>query len=484
MTEAAPRPDILFIHPQGVNWFRGVRKDFTRVCNIMAPLGILSLSAYLEERGFRTEIFDGYATPLSDEALADHVLERDPPWIGFTVTTSSFLQGCRIARALRQRGSRARFVFGGVHVSALESEVLERFEEVDFGVVGEGEETLAELIESGGEGDLGKIPGLLFRDGPGRVVFTGPRPDRIDLDTLPFPAYGKLPGFPQLYELPLFNFPRGPGTTMISARGCPYKCTFCDRSVFGSSFRYNAAEYMFEHVRYLVRNYRMRHINFYDDLFTLRKKRVLAFCDMLARGPVRITFNCSAQVSHIDEELVRKLREAGCWMVSLGLETGDPELLKTHKRGSATVEKGEEALRLVRKAGLRTKGLFIAGLPGETEESFRRTAEFIRRNPLDDLNMSKFTPFPGSPLYSELDKWGTFEENWEEMNCTNFTFVPHGMTREKLDALYRDFQRSHYLRPRVWWNYVTMLWKSPESWSRFVRNFPAFAQIRYQVKQA
>jgi radical SAM superfamily enzyme YgiQ (UPF0313 family) len=316
------------------------------------------------------------------------------------------------------------------------------------------------------------------------VVFTGPRPDRIDLDTLPFPAYGKLPGFPQLYELPLFNFPRGPGTTMISARGCPYKCTFCDRSVFGSSFRYNAAEYMFEHVRYLVRNYRMRHINFYDDLFTLRKKRVLAFCDMLARGPVRITFNCSAQVSHIDEELVRKLREAGCWMVSLGLETGDPELLKTHKRGSATVEKGEEALRLVRKAGLRTKGLFIAGLPGETEESFRRTAEFIRRNPLDDLNMSKFTPFPGSPLYSELDKWGTFEENWEEMNCTNFTFVPHGMTREKLDALYRDFQRSHYLRPRVWWNYVTMLWKSPESWSRFVRNFPAFAQIRYQVKQA
>ncbi len=478
------RPDIVFVHPQGANWFAGSKSDMTRLANIMPPLGIMSLSAYLEARGIRTEILDCYAEPMKDEETADRVAGLGPRYVGFTVTTSSFPQGTRIAKLVRERLPSAAIVFGGVHVSALIEDALKGRQEIDFGVVGEGEETLYELMNASSGAETGAIPGLIRRDGSGEPVFNGFRAAGLNLDTLPFPAYAKLAGFPGLYQLPMFNYPRGPGTTMISARGCPYRCTFCDRSVFRSSFRFNSADYIFEHVKFLRRTYGIRHLNFYDDLFTLKRERVVDLASKLNSWARRITFNCAAQVSHIDRELVTLLKEAGCWMISLGLETGDPELLLRHKRGSATIEKGEEALRIIKEAGLRAKGLFICGLPGETEETFRRTRDFIWRNPIDDVNMTKFTPFPGSPLYKDLASSGAFEERLEDMNCLNFTFVPRGLTKERLDELYRDFHRSWYLRPRVWWNYATMFWKSPESWARLARSFHSLSQVRRQVMDA
>ncbi len=478
------KPDIVFIHPQGRNWFAGARTDLTRAANIMPPLGIMSLAAYLEKNGLRSEIIDCYAEPMKDEEVADRVGRLAPPFAGFTVTTSSFRQATRMAGMIKKRLPSTRIVFGGAHVSAMPEDSLRGIEQIDFGVAGEGEETLLALMNSSSDAERASIPGLVWRCSSGNPVFNGRRPQTLDLDGLPFPAYEKLRDFPARYRLPLFNYPRGPGTTMISARGCPYKCTFCDRSVFGSSFRFNSAEYIFEHVRFLRRRFGIRHVNFYDDLFTLRRERVLRLTDLLTAWGPKITFNCSAQVSHIDAELVSRLKRAGCWMISLGLETGDPGLLKEHKRGAATIEKGEEALRIVKAAGLRAKGLFICGLPGETEETFLRTADFIRRNPIDDINMTKFTPFPGSPLYRDLAQRGIFEEDWEAMNCTNFTFVPRGLTREKLEALYRDFNRRYYSRPSVMWNYVSMLWKSPESWARLARNFHSFTQVRWQVMAA
>jgi radical SAM superfamily enzyme YgiQ (UPF0313 family) len=481
---ASQRPDIVFVHPQGVNWFTGTSTDMTRVANIMPPLGILSLSAYLEKKGLHTEIIDAYAKPATDEDIADRVARLAPPFVGFTVTTSSFLQGERIARLVKERLPRAVIVFGGVHISALKETSLAPYPVIDYGVVGEGEKALHELMEASTDAQRAAVPGVIFRDGDGLVVFNGYREDLLDLDSIPFPAYHRLHDFPRLYQLPLFNYPKGPGTTMISARGCPYRCTFCDRSVFRASFRFNSADYIYEHVRFLKRNYRIRHINFYDDLFTLKRDRVLALADRLASGPLRITFNCAAQVNHIDAELLSRLKKAGCWMVSIGLETGDEGLLKEHKRGAATLEKGERALRLIKDAGLRAKGLFICGLPGETEETFARTVDFIRRNPIDDLNMTKFTPFAGAPAYENIAERGTFDEKWEEMNCTNFTFVPKDLTRARLEELYRDFHRNHYLTPRVWWNYITMLWQSPESWIRLLANINAFWAVRNQVKEA
>ncbi len=137
----------------------------------------------------------------------------------------------------------------------------------------------------------------------------------------PFPPTRSWPGFPHSYMLPIFNYPKTPNTSCISSRGCPYACSYCDRSVFRRSFRYNSATYLYEHLRYLRERFGIRHINFYDDQFTFNRQRVEEFTGMMIDRPLGMTFNCAVRAEHIDHELLTRMKSAGCWMMSLGIET-------------------------------------------------------------------------------------------------------------------------------------------------------------------
>jgi radical SAM superfamily enzyme YgiQ (UPF0313 family) len=119
----------------------------------------------------------------------------------------------------------------------------------------------------------------------------------------------------------------------------------------------------------------------------------------------------------------------------------------------------------------------MMGLPGETGDSIKRSMDYVFSLPLDDFNLSKFTPFPGSPLYEDIHEYGTFNEDWEKMDCMHFLFIPHGMSRDRLEELFTQFYKTHFLRLKVLWGYVTMLWKSPDSWIRFVRNVRDFIRF-------
>jgi len=469
------RDRILLVHPLGYR-ADAAAGDISRIANIMPPLGLASIAACLERRSIRTAIVDCYAHPDSDRAIRDHLLAERPSFIGLSCTTSSFLDGVRIAEMARATLPGIRTVFGGPHVSALKEALFPRFPAMDFAVVGEGEETLAELIGRDGEDPSG-IPGLLFREGAdGLPRFTGFRDRGIELDSLPFPAYEKLGGFPGSYKLPIFNYPRVPNTSCISSRGCPYSCSYCDRSVFRRSFRYNSAEYLYEHLRYLKERFGVRHINFYDDQFTFHRKRVESFTGMMIERPLGMTFNCAVRAEHIDVELVRRMKTAGCWMMSLGIETGDERLLARHRQ-HADLDDLARKIRMIKEAGIRTKGLLMIGLPGETEESIRRSMDYVFSLPIDDFNLAKFTPFPGSPIYETIRDLGEFDEDWEKMDCMHFQFVTKGMTRGRLEELFQEFHRSHYKRPKVLLGYVAMLWRSPDSWLRFARNLGDFVKF-------
>ena len=148
----------------------------------------------------------------------------------------------------------------------------------------------------------------------------------------------------------------------------------------------------------------------------------------------------------MDDDLLRMLKDAGCLMVSLGIETADPDLLEIHKEGVSLEEVRNTVVR-IQEAGLRAKGLFMMGLPGETEDSIRRTSDFILSLGLDDMNMAKFTPFPGAPLWHTIHGEGTFTEDWRLMNCLNFVFVPKGIaSKERLDFLYNAHVKRFYFR--------------------------------------
>ncbi len=465
---------ILLIHPLGTNWTPD-GKDMSRIANIMPPIGLCALAAYLQQHGHEVVIHDRYASPGDDSRVEAFLSEQQPEFVGFSTTTSSFLDAVRLARTIREAHPKVKTIFGGVHVSALGMQLLVEYPEIDVAVVGEGEEALVALLERDAS-DFGDIPGLLYRS-QDEVVFTGPRRSSLELDSLPFPAYDKLAGFPAAYTLPIFSYPRAPGTTVISSRGCPYQCTYCDRSVFGRSFRFNSAEYMVSLLAHLKTTFGIRHINFYDDLFTCKRQRVVEFCELKLRSGLKMSFNCAARSEHIDRELLALMKRAGCWMVSLGIETGDPDLLARH-RSHSDLEMVRERVHWIRQAGMRAKGLFMLGLPGETDETIERSMEYVLSLPLNDFNLTKFTPFPGSPLYREIHNFGRFEETWDLMNCLNFVFIPNDLTRQRLEERFKEFYRRYFQRFSILFGYFTMLWKSPNSWLRFLRNLADFLRVR------
>ena len=466
---------IVLVHPKGSNWIPG-KKDITATANRMAPLGLLSIAAYLEREGHEVFVHDCLG-PDSGKDQAWHlkkILDRGPELVGFSATTSGFLDGCDLAGRLKDQDRKIATVFGGVHISALGGELLEKFQSIDYLCMGEGEVSLSRLA-SGGSPE--KIKGLAWRDG-NKAVANPPRPHVPDLDSLPFPAYEKLEGFPRKYNLPLFSYVRSPGATMVTSRGCPYQCSYCDRSVFKRGYRYNSAEYIYEHMRHLRENFGVRHINIYDDLFTANRERISKLCALLTEKPLGLQFNCAVRVGHADGELLEMLKEAGALMVSLGIESGSPELLEAHKPG-VYIDEVRTTVKRIREKGLRVKGLFMMGLPGETEETIAQTSDFVMSLELDDMNMAKFTPFPGAPVWKTIFEQGRLDNDWRKMNCLNFVFVPEGIdSRETLDELYNRHVKRFYSDPGWRRRFRKRMWEHRESLWHLVRHLPDFLAAR------
>ncbi|MCF6248713.1 MAG: B12-binding domain-containing radical SAM protein [Desulfobacula sp.] len=475
---------ILLIHPLGYK-SENAKTDISRKANIMPPLGLAGIAAYLEQSCIQTDIIDCYAHPESDAVIKTYLKNEKPEFVGFSCTTSTFLDGIRIAEYTKKITPETKIIFGGVHVSALKEKILQLYKVIDYVVVGEGEHTLYQLLSSK-PADFENIKNIIFRTKMGEIVFTGYRKRLIDLDTLPFPAYEKLAGYPECYKLPIFNYPKVPNASCISSRGCPYSCSYCDRSVFKKSFRYNSAQYLYNHLKYLKEKFNIRHVNFYDDQFTFNRSRVEKFARLMIKTPLNMTFNCAARAEHLDLELLKLMKKAGCWMISLGIETGDESLLAQHRQ-NPDLSMMRDKILLIKEAGIRVKGLLMMGLPGESEKSIEKSKAYVFSLPIDDFNLAKFTPFPGSPIYKRIkeqgQELGAFNEDWEKMDCMQFVFIPKDLTKEKMEALFIEFYQSHFQRAKVLLGYVSMLWKSPDSWIRFMKDFVGFIKFAFTNKR-
>ena len=470
---------IVLVHPRGFNWFPG-KRDITDIANRMVPQGLLSIAAYLIAQGHDVFVYDclGPDVPLDLQKQAQAILAYQPQIVGFSATTSSFPDAADLAQRIKEQSPDTITVCGGVHVSALEGKLLQDYPAFDFLVTGEGEITMSELAAGL---DPPEIKGLIWRRGS-EVITNDPRLKISDLDSLPFPAYEKLKGFPGDYHLPLFSYVQTPGTTMITSRGCVYQCSYCDRSVFKKGFRYNSAAYIYEHMKYLREKFGVRHVNIYDDLFTMNRPRIVELCERLRRYPLGINFNCAVRVGYTDDDLLKMLKDAGCLMVSLGIESADPQMLEKHKAG-VSLEEVSDTVKRIQKAGLRAKGLFMMGLPGETEESIKRTSDFIITLGLDDMNMAKFTPFPGAPLWSTIKDEGTFNEDWRLMNCLNFVFVPQDIaSKERLDQLYNEHVKRFYSDKAWREKFRRRIWQHRKSLMYLLRHLPSFWSAKNQFE--
>ncbi len=423
-------------------------------------LGILMLAAVAREQGYPCRVIDAAALNLSLDELLEQIAAAPPKLLGISATTLAIGRGAEFAAAVRQRWPEIRIIIGGPHVSAIPVETMNRFPVFDVAVVGEGEATLAELLPllaSGGE--LAGVAGILFRD-QGRLVQNSQRAYLADLDRLPRPAWDLLEGFPRKYSPPAFKTRQLPAASLVTSRGCPNRCIFCDRSVFGASCHAYSAEAVVSMVESLYRDFGVREFSFEDDTFVTFKVRLQDICRRLIELALPISWSCLGRVNRIERESLDLMWQAGCWQISFGIESGNQEILNTIRK-NVTIDQIRSAVIMTHSAGILSKGFFIVGHPGETKATLRQTRDFALELPLDDISVTMLTPFPGTELFDRAAEFGTFDNDWTRMNLLTPVFVPFGLTRDELEMAQKDMLRSFYLRPRIIANYGERALRNP-----------------------
>ena len=382
----------------------GRSKSVRKVLNIVPPLGITYVAAILERAGIEVKIID-CAVGISFDDLFEMILGEHSDVIGITSTTPAFINAKKIASFVREKRPEVKILIGGIHVSALPDETM-KTGLFDIGVIGEGEITIEQLFRNFKNKEfvgLGKIRGICYKN-KDEICENENQGFINDLDSIPLPARHLLP-HPKYYQPTPASCRRVPYAVMITSRGCPTQCTFCDRKVFGERYRMRSVPNIFMEIEDVVSKYGVREIRFFDDTFTVSKKRIFDVCDEFEKRKLNLTWTCLSKVSNADGSLLKRMKKAGCWQVLYGFESGDDRMLKLLKKGN-TVEKNIRAIRLTKEAGLEVRGDFIVGTPGETNESLEKTVQFAIDMKLDYAHFNKFVPLPGTELYRNLTASG------------------------------------------------------------------------------
>jgi len=469
----------ILVHPPfGLEELTGESASMKEVMNIIPPLGICYIAAYLEENGKDVEIID--CTPL-EMSYGDLIAELDrgqPDVVGLSATTPSFESALKTATLVRERLPESVIVLGGVHVTALPEETLS-CKLFDIGVIGEGELTMLELVnhlEKHGLKKLSKIKGIAFRRGK-TVVLTGKREFIQDLDSLPMPARHLIPPLEKYHPTPA-SYKKLPHADLMTSRGCPSLCTFCDRSVFGCSFRGRSAENVVDEVEELVNKYGVKDIKFFDDTFTLDTRRLNRICELFRERGIDVPWSCLTKVNLVSKEMLLMMKKAGCWQILYGIESGDPHMMELLKKGT-TVEQNEKAVKLAKEVGLNVRCDFLFGTPGDSIESMRKTLEFAKKLNPDLAHFNKFTPYPGTEIYQNLVKEGyefDFSKSCSQLDHGLIMYCPEGVDQEEyrkfIDQAYRQF----YLRPAYIGRQLKQI-RSLEDVKRMWKGFKAIAGL-------
>ncbi|MBI5562851.1 MAG: cobalamin B12-binding domain-containing protein [Deltaproteobacteria bacterium] len=438
---------ICLVNPPFAVWDEGMPLPKT-LENTTPSFGLCCLAAVLRASGHSPRIIEAGALQLSVKDAIAYILRERPGIVGFRASTASFNNAALLAKAVKAHDPGIVTVIGGPHVTALPTETINDYHEFDFGVVGEGEETIIEAlaaVDRAGPGTLGDVAGVVYRkDGVARL--TPRRPYIKDLDALPMPAWDLLEGFPERYQPPLLSYKALPVASMVTSRGCPFQCTFCDRSVFGNRYRGYSAEYICRMLEHLVSRYGIRHMLFYDDLFAASKTRLAAICNTIMEKRLDLSWSCDAKVNAVTPGVLALMKKAGCWEIAFGIESGSQKILDLVSKG-ITIKEIEEGVSATHRAGIKVKGLFMMGHPGETRDTIKDTVDLACRLPFDHINISKLTPYPGSEIYRDAHKYGKLDPDWRRMSAMNFVFVPHGFTEAELEVEYKRALARFYRRP-------------------------------------
>jgi radical SAM superfamily enzyme YgiQ (UPF0313 family) len=439
---------------------------------VVPPLGIAYLAAVIEKQGHSVSIIDAFAEALDLHSLEDRVKKIAPDLIGITGMTPVIDNAFRTAGICRRYAKYV--VIGGPHVSVAGSKVFEQCPDVDYVIQGEGEISFPLLVEALERNkDITNVPGVITRD------FSNlPSPLIDELDSIPFPARHLLPNERYRYILS-----SGKVTTMFTSRGCPYHCVFCDKAVFGSKWRARSAANVLDEIELVRRDYGIDSIIFYDDLFTLDKKRVLEICQGIIDRELKIEWKCEGRVNLADKETLTLMKKAGCSMIAYGVESGNQKGLDYLNKGT-TVEQIRNAFELTKRAGIRPMAYFVLGIPVETYDDELRTIDFAKEIKPAYAQFSVLSPVPGTKLYDDAVRMGWYKEveakNPMDKDVNRPAIINENWDEEKLVRILREAHRRFYMSP---W-YIMERIKEVTSFKDFMRKAMAgMKMLRWYISK-
>lgn len=440
---------IVFINPP-ISMEERLGK-FASIGSNMPFLGLLYLAAMTRKNNYATKVIDCPAEKLTADETIEILKAERPDFIGMTASTVAIYRAAELAEKIKDVLPEATIILGGPHVSVLPKKTLELFDKIDIGVVGEGEITIIELLKAiEKKKDLGKVKGIVYRKGK-RIIET-PRRGLVEkLDSLPMPAFDIVNA--RNYSSVAYNINDVPTSSIITSRGCPFQCTFCDRTVFGNRVRRHSNSYIMRMIEYLTNNLGIKELCFYDDMFTVYRKEVIELCKLIRRMKRDLRWSCNVRVDCVDEETLELFKEAGCYQVNFGIESGSQKILDSiHKK--IDLGDAKRKVAMARRAGLRVRGYFIMGFPDETKETVAETIEYAKTLELTDFQLTFLTPFPGSAIYETAKTKGSFDDDWKKMSYMHCVYTPPGMTKKELEGYIKKARSQFYLRPRIAVNYL------------------------------
>lgn len=391
------------------------------------PLGLLYISAYLEEKGIEHSLYD--STFSNSEDWFEYILKEKPLLIALYTNLMTKVKLLELVNRIRQQAELkdCKILMGGPDVTYNWEAYLESG--IDFLVIGEGEETMHELIQQfQGEKKYDKVPGLAFVNAEGGLVKNPPRVKIKNIDELPFPNRKKIDLNAYLETWKKHHDKR---TLNISTqRGCPYTCQWCSTAVYGQSYRRRSPKLVVDEIEHLQREYQAEALWFVDDVFTVSHKWIAAFAKEMNERNISIPFECITRAERLNEEVIKQLKSAGCFRIWIGAESGSQRIIDLMKR-QVDINEVAKMMKLTRKHGIETGTFIMVGYPTETIEDIEQTISYLKQANPDHFTITLAYPIKGTGLYEQIKSRITKKPDWRSSTDRDIDFE-------------RTYQRKYY----------------------------------------
>lgn len=444
---------VLFINPSSslINNSWAYRKFFTPI----PPLGLGYLASVLQKNGIEVSIVDQFASRIPDNELLDLIRKNNPELVGFSALTPVISDVKRLSVAIREKFKTIKIILGNLHGTCFPDEVL-KAGIADIVVRGEGETTVLELCQHLiREEGLENVSGISFKSGE-QIVHNKDRELIDDLDSLPFPAW-HLFNLDNYTQHPLVGINKARAFPILASRGCPYRCYYCSQDKVYKKVRYRSLNKVIDEMRHFHEVFNINFFGFCDAYFPFDEKSGLEFCSLMVKYGLnkQVRWITETRVDKVTPKLLEAMKESGAHLIMYGVEVGNNEILKSLNKGT-TLGQARTALKETRKAGILSQGLFMLGLPGETENSCNDTINFAKEIDPDFVKFNIATPYPGSIFFEDFRKTKivikpemlTSWIDWAVLSEDLF-YIPDGISSDNLRNLQRMAMISFYIRPKV-----------------------------------